>query len=295
VLVFGLTHCYWITPYEDLTSGAASPGGDSAPPSEEAGAGGGADAASGDDAAGTPPSPITPPPGGPWTLSFHDEFEGQALDTTKWATRYPRPGDRAYSNADFGESQWYLPENVVVSEGVLRLVAKREDFTSPQTGTLFRYTSGMVQSKAAFSVQYGYIEARVRLPEGSGLWPSVWTWPENESSTPEIDVVAFYGDNVGRVYGGYHPEGGGQAQGYSAESSDWTAGWHVFAADWEPDRITFFIDGKEVERLPAAATTTALYLLVTFAVQDGTNAPAPNASTSFPSVFQVDYVRVWQR
>ncbi len=255
---FALSHCYWLTSYQDLTSDT--------------------------------------PPNGPWQLVFSDEFDGAALDTNKWATHYDRSGDRARSDVGNDESEWYLDENVVVADGVLSLTAKRQPYTSPSNAS-FDYTSGMITSKPSFHFEYGYVEARMRLPKGSGFHPSFWMWPYSEASLPELDVVAAYGNDPTRLYCAYHPEGSGDPSGYTPLADDWTAGWHVFALDREPQGTTWYIDGKQVFP-PTPPANADLYLIFTLAIssqpKNSGNPPGPDASTVFPSSLQIDWVRAFR-
>jgi hypothetical protein len=229
-----------------------------------------------------------PPAGGPWDLAFHDEFEDGTLEARKWSTRYPRAGALCCSNPDNGEAQWYLPRNVVEQNGELQLVARRE----PSNG--FPYSSGLIQSKSAFNFTYGYAEARMWLPRGSGLWPAFWTWPTNERWPPEIDVVEFYGDNRRNVYLTYHAPTGSDES--IITRTDWTAGWHTFAIDWRPGSITWYIDGKQVKaRRSQDVADIPLYLIANLAVANGSRAPAPTASTPSPSRLRIDWIRVWKQ
>ena len=226
-----------------------------------------------------------------WRLAFSDEFNDTELDTSKWGWKYPRSGDMIHSNRDNGEAQWYRRENVTERDGHLRLVARRERTVSPYSGETFDYTSGLIQSKPSFNFRYGYMEARMRLPSGSGFWPAFWTWPSNEQWPPEIDVMEFYGDSLSRLYLAYHGEGG--STGTTVSTQDWTSGWHTFAVHWEPGRLTWYVDGvprKTVDRAPALD----MYLIANLAIANGDRAPAPSSSTPFPSALKIDYIRVWK-
>ena len=241
----------------------------------------------------TPSSPDPqPPPGGPWTLAFNDEFSDGALDEGKWATNYARSGDMMFSNSGNGEAQWYKRNNVVEVDGQLKLVAKREQTTSPCSGRSFDYSSGMVTSKKSFNFQQGYMEARMWLPKGSGFWPAFWTWPSNEQWPPEIDVMEFYGDNPGLTYHTNHFAGG--SSGTTASSPDWTAGWHTFAVDWEAGRLRWFVDGNLV-KTDTNSPAMNMYLIANLAICRSDRCPAPNGSTPFPSELKIDYMRVWKR
>jgi beta-glucanase (GH16 family) len=237
----------------------------------------------------TPGSP-TAPAGGSWKLSFADEFNGTALDGSRWATCYPRAGDLSCSNTGNGEAQWYKPGNVSVGGGVARLEARRETTTSPYTGKAYAYSSGLIQSKPGFDFRYGYMETRMQLPKGSGFWPAFWTWPTAESWPPEIDVMEFYGDNPRLLYQTLHGTCGTQVR---PSATDWTGGWHTFAADWEPGSIRYYVDGQ-LTTTTTCAPDENMYLIANLAVANGANAPAPTASTVLPSSLSIDYIRVWQ-
>ena len=244
------------------------------------------------DAASTPAKPGSAgPPNGSSTLVFSDEFNDGALDESKWDWKYPRSGDMTYSNWNNGEAQWYKRANITEGNGQLELTAKREQTVSPYSGRVFDYSSGLIQSKPSFNFRYGYMEARMWLPKGSGFWPAFWTWPSNEQWPPEIDVMEFYGDNVERTYQTYH--GSGSSTGSFTSSPDWTTGWHTFGVDWRPDGLTWYIDGQAVKST-SGSPSLDMYLIANLAIANGKGAPAPNAATPFPSPLRIDYIRVWK-
>jgi beta-glucanase (GH16 family) len=231
-----------------------------------------------------------PPPHG--RLVFHDEFDGRALDERKWDWKYPRPGERAYANPANGEAQWYRRENVSEGNGVLTLTARRERTVSPFSGRVFEYTSGLVQSKPSFSFERGYVEARVRLPSGSGMWPAVWTWPRSEQWPPEIDLMELHGNDPEVLRLTYH--GPGQEDSATkVYGSDWSGGWHTVGLEWRRRRLTWYVDGRAERTLPQAPRVP-MYLIANLAVSNGEEAPPPTADTRFPASFEVDYVRVWR-
>lgn len=251
-----------------------------------------AEASPSPDPAPLPSGNPEPPPGGPWTVAFSDEFNDTAFDTTKWDYKYPRSGDMAYSNWNNGEAQWYKRENITEGGGYLSLTAKRESTTSPSSGRTFDHSSGLIQSKPSFNFQHGYMEARMKLPKGSGFWPAFWTWSSNEQWPPEIDAMEFYGDNTSLLDQTYHgPDG---SDGSRISNADWTADWHTFAVDWEPGRLTWYVDGVATKTL-SEAPALKMYLIANLAVANGTRAPAPNSSTPLPSSMKIDYIRAWKR
>jgi beta-glucanase (GH16 family) len=256
-----------------------------------------------------PTGDIAMAPDSSWALAFRDEFNDSSLDTVKWETHYAcgrqvlmectadfpqsRSGERLYSDWLNGEAQWYRPGNVTEGNGYLMLTAKREDTVSFTSGRLFNYTSGMVQSKPSFSFREGFMEARVQLPTGFGLWPAFWTWPENEQWPPEIDAFEFFGSHPTFLYLGYHDqERGSSSKAISA--TDWRIGWHTIAVHWERRKLTWYIDGV-ARRVVHDDPALSMYMLATLAVCNGQKCPAPNSTTILPASLKMDYVRVWKR
>jgi beta-glucanase (GH16 family) len=234
--------------------------------------------------------PNDPPSRG--SLIFRDEFNDAGLDARKWDSKYPRAGEQAYANPGNGEAQWYRRANVSEGGGYLSLVARRERARSAFSGRSFEYTSGLIQSKPSFSFERGYMEARVWLPRGSGVWPAFWAWPRNEQWPPEIDVFEFHGDDPEHLRLTYHsPDRGASTSAVRGE--DWTLGWHTVGLEWDSRRLTWYVDGR-VRKVVREAPDIPMYLILNLAISDGTRAPAATGGMPFPADLKVDYVRVWR-
>ncbi len=236
---------------------------------------------------------------------FHDEFDGSTLDTNKWHPCYWWDNGGC-TNAGNDELEWYLPENVRVNEGNLELWAMRQS-TSASDGNTYDFTSGMVTTGRSeyetslpirFAFKYGYAEIRAKIPTGQGLWPAFWLLPDDHTSLPEIDVMEMFGQEPHQVHMNYHypsAEGGRKNIGDKWIGEDLSQDWHTFAVDWQPDAIIWYVDGIERWRFddPNFISDKNMYLIVNLAV--GGNYPGnPNDDTPFPSVLEIDYVRVWK-
>lgn len=240
---------------------------------------------------------ITPTPGPPraeMELIFADEFDGDVLDETKWMPCYPW-NDRGCTNSGNNELEWYLPENVEVSGGLLRLRADKR-LISAADGKQYPYTSGMVSSYQRFDVTYAYIEMSARVPKGRGLWPAFWTLPSTLEWPPEIDVMEILGHETTVVYTTLHyklPEAAHRSTGDSFQSGDFADGFHIYAVDWRPDEIVWYVDGNPVFSTRDNVPQQPMYLLANLAV--GGNWPgSPDADTVFPSYYEIDYIRVYR-
>ncbi|MEN3314727.1 MAG: hypothetical protein V7605_961 [Acidimicrobiaceae bacterium] len=235
-------------------------------------------------------------------LVFSDEFDGSSLNAATWQT-CSWWATTTCSIESNNEQELYTPNNVSVANGALKLQARRENAVA-WNGKTYNYTSGMVSTGGrsgsvapGFTYKYGYAEARVDVPAGQGLWPAFWTLPSDYSWPPEIDAMEILGNQPNVTHMTYHyldANGVEQGPGASWAGPDFSAGWHTFGVDWEPNAIVWYVDGVERNRFTDASAITAKpqYLLLNLAV-GGTWPGSPDASTSFPSDYLVDYVRVW--
>lgn len=221
--------------------------------------------------------PVSAP--GKWHLVFDDEFSGPSLDTSVWSTCY----DWGCTNAGNNELEWYQASQVRVHGGTLSLTARHQ----PSNGK--PYISGMVQSNHGFSFTYGYAEVRAKLAPGRGLWPAFWMLPTDHSFPPEIDAMEDYGDIPGWLALSVH-FGEDQQISYKLHEPGLYNRFHTFGVDWEPNRVSWYVDGVMVDT-QAVAISKPMYLLLNLAIAGKT---PPTAATAFPAAFTVDWVRVWQ-
>lgn len=245
-------------------------------------------------------------PGEGWRLVFADDFSGSELDSRRWTTCYWWD-DQGCTNANTGEKQWYLPRNVTVGNGTLRLIARRERVQGTD-GRSHPYTSGMVTTGRSrhdfsdpprFAFTYGHAVARMRMPAGRGLWPAFWLLPTTHESRPEIDVVEVAGQEPRRLTAHVHYiDGDGEKQdpGHAWIGADSSAGWHDYGVTWSPDEITWTVDGEVTWRFTSREyiSREPMYLLLNLAVA-GEMPGDPDSSTRFPAELEVDFVRVWQK
>lgn len=239
-----------------------------------------------------------------WRLVFAEEFDGGTLDRSSWTTCYWWD-DGGCTNEGNRELQWYLPGNVSVDDGVLRLEARRESVVGSD-GKHYRYTSGMVTTgrdrhdlslPPRFAFRYGRLVARMRMPAGTGLWPALWMLPVTHESRPEIDVMEVLGHapDVLRAHIHYWDGDERRDPGRTWHGPDTSEGWHRYEVRWSPTEVVWLVDGHvrwrfdEEEHVPAEH----MYILVNLAV-GGDWPGAPSPETRFPATLEVDYIRVWK-
>jgi len=166
------------------------------------------------------------------------------------------------------------------------------------------YLSGIITSYDSFKMTHGYVEARVKLPAGKGLWPAFWLLNTHYvEDAPEIDVMEFLGDGTDTIYHTYHyfdiTDGWQKISTPSFETlgPNWTNSFHTFGLAWSPNQIVWYVDGVETRRITDndyKIASQAMYLIANLAV--GGNWPgAPDANTVFPAHYEIDYIRAYKR
>jgi beta-glucanase (GH16 family) len=255
-------------------------------------------------------TPATPAPAqGTWTLTWSDEFSGangSSPDSGKWVLE---TGGGGWGN---NELEYYTqrPDNAHLQDGSLAITAVRQTYTGSD-GVTREYTSARLKSAGKFSQKYGRFEARIHIPKGQGIWPAFWmlgddigtvNWP----ACGEIDIMENIGKEPAAVHGSMHGPGYSGAQGLTAAftlpSGKFADDFHVFAVEWEPEVVRFYVDGNLYEtRTPADLPPGAKWVydhpfFVLLNVAVGGNWPGnPDATTIFPQTMMVDYVRVYAR
>jgi beta-glucanase (GH16 family) len=240
-----------------------------------------------------PASVRADPPGKGWRLTFSDDFNGRSLDRKKWNTCYWWASSGCKLNGNL-ETQWYQPDDVIIQNGKLRLRTQQRKVNG------YRYTSGMISSHDKYSFQYGYVEIRAKMPKGKGLWTAFWLIPQQRNVwPPEIDVMEYLGHDPKGVYLTLHYKNGdrNRISGKYWYGPDFSVGYHTFAVQWEPKRIIWYVDGVERKRYEVAANIPAqpLYLVANLAVGPAWKNTPPDHTTLFPSYYDIDYTKVWQR
>lgn len=243
-----------------------------------------------------------------WSLVWSDEFaqpDGSPPDASKWV--YDLGGGGWGNN----ELQTYTrrTNNCRVENGQLVIEARQEDHTGAD-GIARGYTSARLKTQGKAAWTYGRMEARLKVPRGQGLWPAFWMLGTNIDTVGwptcgEIDIMENIGAEPAIVHGTIHGPGysGGDGIGGAYTLPGGAAfadDFHVFAAEWETNRIRWYVDGQlyftaTPASLPDGKTwvfTQPQFLLLNLAV--GGHWPGnPNAATTFPQRLIVDYVRVY--
>ena len=248
------------------------------------------------------PIPVDPPDG--MELVWSDEFDGDAIDLANWTYDI---GGWGWGN---GEAQYYTDraENARTENGLLVIELREEEFD----GSF--YTSARLKTQGLQEFQYGQLEARIKVPSGSGTWPAFWMlgadfdadsddpaqqWP----NVGEIDIMEYVGREPDLVLGTIHGPGYAGAGGRSRWNRQEfliADDFHTFAIDWDALGIRFFFDdemyfdiGPDDLGEREWVFDQPFFFILNLAL-GGTLGGTIDPDLEYPIQYYVDYVRVYQ-
>ena len=233
-----------------------------------------------------------------WELVWQDEFDGPEINAANWTHEM---GGHGWGNA---ESQYYTdqPGNSFIENGHLVIQALEENILGK------RYTSARMVTKGKFEQAYGRIEGRIQVPYGQGIWPAFWSLGNNFPETPwplsgEIDIMEHIGKEPQHVYGTVHGPGysgdSGVGGSFMLRSGALSDDFHVFAIEWEPEEIRWYIDDQHYHTitpadLPGEWVYDHPFFLILNVAVGGYWPGYPDETTVFPQQMRVDYIRVYR-
>ncbi len=259
-------------------------------------------------------------------LIWSDEFDGDALDLTKWSYQHGTRDVAGNGPSNWGnsEGEYYTEEAVTVKDGYLTITAREwtdEDTAKyGQQGKLVRYTSARIRTvtddkKTLFATTYGRIEARMKLPKGRDYWPAFWMMPVESAygswaRSGELDIMESRGQMTSVVgaalhYGGNWPKNKSSSYSYLLPDGGLTTDFHVYAVEWEPTEIRWYVDGQLIYTMysliwysDGSDSATApfdreFYILLNLAVCGGYVTQEGPDPEDLPGEMVVDYVRAY--
>jgi beta-glucanase (GH16 family) len=239
-----------------------------------------------------------------WELVWSDEFSDQGLpDTSKWTTEvgYLRNLEKQYYTGN-------RSENVRKEGGNLILECRKDNFKIPDAGNAL-YSSVSITTQGHQAWLYGRYEIRAKMPQGRGIWASVWLLGASDSSgSPwpvcgEIDIAEHVGKEAENIYATVHFQENGKhrKEAFLISEPNIHDDFHVYVAEWGPDRIDFFCDGKKYGSFPVLHAGAAganpfhhpFNLMISLALGGSWGGGIDEAI--LPQKMLVDYVRVYQK
>ena len=226
-------------------------------------------------------------------MVWSDEFNTSGSpDPTKWG--YDLGGGGWGNN----EAEYYTSrsENVTISDGILKIILKKESYQGSE------YTSARLLTKGKFSFKYGKIEVRAKLPAGGGTWPAIWLLGDNLSSVGwpacgEIDIMEHVGNQLNRIFTTLHHPGhsGGNGDGSSLVIANATTEFHVYSLEWSPTTIKSFVDNVPIFTFTNSGNlpfNQNFFIILNVAMGGNFGGAIDPVFTN--AQMEIDYVRVYQ-
>ena len=198
------------------------------------------------------------------SLLWSDEFEGiGTVNSSSWTSRYcDHSAANGGGTCHNDESQYYLPSAVKLDGSIdgAALITTTRIYSPPSEGTCLgstcQFTSGRFDTQGKVSFQYGYYEARIKMPAGGGNWPAFWMLGDNITTygwpkSGEIDIAEQGGNNPSRNSAAAHYSTAPSLNadgGHLYEWGDLTGAFnfdqrfHRFGLLWKPDMLIAYID-----------------------------------------------------
>lgn len=247
----------------------------------------------------TAPNPATTTPATSTTPTTSKPMPfGQAAGTYKLA--FQEEFD-SFNTAVWNDAIWYetsnATKNYTVSNGSLKIWPQRD-----ASGKFFNRT---IDTDGKYYQTYGFFEIEAKLPIGKGTWPAFWLFNHIGNRRPEIDVMEAYsggGPNSGWSDSNLHPtayaptvwlDAGRLGGSKTILTSDLSAAFHKYALKWEPNKQTFYFDGREVYTLNVTMPDP-MYIMLDLWYGSASGTPDNTTPTGIGNSYEVNYVRSWK-
>jgi beta-glucanase (GH16 family) len=248
-----------------------------------------------------------------WKLVWSDEFDKPGLpDPVKWGyeTGFIRNNEAQFYTAS-------RKENARVENGLLIIEARKEHFPNPdfkpdserKGRAAAEYTSASLTTDGKASWTGGRFEVKAKVPGGRGTWPAIWMLGNNRRDVGwptcgEIDIMEFVGYDPGLIHANVHTAKFNHmkhtGRGDKIQIPDAASAFHIYALEWFPDRMDFFLDGKKYFTCKndnggddSWPFDKPQYLILNLAIGGAWGGQKGIDDGIFPARFEIDYVRVY--
>lgn len=249
-------------------------------------------------------------------LVWNDEFDytDDLYDRRKWLQR----AQMTHSDVLNGKTE----RNVRSEDGTLIMRSWKED--KAEVGKDYSTNMSMT-TRDSCNFAYGYLEMRAKVPFGKGYWPSFWMVQREEfmkgGYMTEIDIFEIFGTkdtvvpNIHKWYrdgSGKHTQRGSGGQVYKfTELANLNDEYHTYGFYWDETKMVFSVDGKDYatfditaegdydKAMPVDGFHEPAYIILNnfLFTPEGSWCPTGamvDDNTKYPSVYTVDYIRLWQ-
>lgn len=240
-----------------------------------------------------------------WQLEWSDEFDYTGLPNVhKW--NYDTAGNSwGWGNNELQYYTYNNPANVFVSDGTLKIVAIKQREGGKE------YTSARITTKGKGDWLYGKVEVRAKLPSGRGTWPAIWMLPSDEGAGEwpnggEIDIMEHVGYYPDTVFATAHTKDFNHTKRTQVGAKTYlpsaTTDFHVYGLEWEENEYRCYVDGMHYFTFKNKGTGYGawpfdqhFHLILNLAIGGGLGGKMGIDDSLFPHIFEVDYVRVYQK
>lgn len=184
------------------------------------------------------------------SVVWEDNFDQTSLNTSAWNVMTGDGCDQGAGLCGWGneELQSYQADNITLANGVMTIEARKQRIRGSQ------YTSGRIRTAnmpASGEWSFGRFEARMKIPDGQGMWPAFWMLPTDPVNgwpiSGEIDVFESVGQSANTAYGTIHygqpwPDNSHQGGSIIMQPGKWSDDFHTYAIEWEADQIRWYVD-----------------------------------------------------
>ncbi len=242
---------------------------------------------------------------------FTEEFNEGSLDRSRWKTSLPWGPDQTinleqqYFVNTFGSDPLAYDPFVLTGE-TLQITGIETPAELRQAANNKQYLSGVITTSDNFEMTYGYVEMSARVASGTGLLSTFYLFNQDfDKNKPEIDILEYIGSRPTKAYQTYHYFDSNRARYASGENhstptmeadlgQDLSSAFHTYAVLWEEGLAIWYIDGQEVRRVSGPRVSDEPMNIIAQLVVGSEWIGSPDRS-AIPAVFEIDYIRAWQR
>lgn len=223
-----------------------------------------------------------------WGLTFAENFSGGKLDRDKWLTRYYWGEELLQESYSLANELHCITDgsNLEVNNGTLNIVTRKEHVDgkiwNPEFGFIpseFEYTSGLINTGKSFRQKFGWFEAKIRVSSSTDLLNAFWM--VGDEMLPHINVFKAHE----KGFMGVTTESATVQK--ALKRTKFASDYHIFSIEWEPNLITWRINGLDVFKARTNIPQNEMYL----AFSSGLYKDA----TELPGVMQIDWVKCYAR
>ncbi len=258
-------------------------------------------------------------------LLWGDNFKGASgsvIDKKFWTARNCHRTPESFGGGACFDSEavYYAPSAVKLDgsvDGAAVISTTRITGALPSDAgkcltSICAFISGRFDTHGKVSFQYGFIEARIKMPAGSGNHPAFWMLGDNINqvgwpTSGEMDITEIRGNDPFTTTSATHystsylPNTCCSNHFYKVAGLgvgvDVSSGYHTYAVAWLPNSISYYVDGRLVSTTTPQnlggywSFNNKFFLILNNAVNSGFSGSWANLQSS---TMTIDWVRSYQ-